>query len=78
MKRTTMYTKEFSDLGILQEAATICYNLLEETEAVPLPYGIELVEKGMSEKEATQEAPRCLRCDHFGYGVFKGGRVEEW
>ena len=38
----------------------------------------ELVEKGMSEKEATQEARRCLRCDHFGYGVFKGGRVEEW
>ena len=38
----------------------------------------ELVEKGMSEKEAIQEAHRCLRCDHFGYGVFKGGRVEEW
>ena len=38
----------------------------------------DLVEKGMTEKEATQEARRCLRCDHFGYGVFKGGRVEEW
>ena len=29
-------------------------------------------------KEANQEAHRCLRCDRFGYGVFKGGRVEEW
>lgn len=38
----------------------------------------EIVEKGMTCKEATQEAHRCLRCDHFGYGVFKGGRVEEW
>lgn len=38
----------------------------------------EMVEKGMNCKEATQEAHRCLRCDHFGYGVFKGGRVEEW
>ena len=52
MKRTTMYTKEFSDLGILQEAATICYNLLEESEAVPLPYGIELVEKGKYNRQA--------------------------
>ena len=38
----------------------------------------EIVETGMTCKEATQEAHRCLRCDHFGYGVFKGGRVEEW
>lgn len=38
----------------------------------------EIVEKGMTCKEATQEARRCLRCDHFGLGVFKGGRVEEW
>ena len=27
----------------------------------------------MTEKEAKQEACRCLRCDHFGYGIFKGG-----
>ena len=41
-----------SFLRILQEAATICYNLLEETEAVPLPYGIELVEKGKYNRQA--------------------------
>ena len=30
------------------------------------------------EKEAKQEASRCLRCDHFGYGIFKGGRETLW
>ena len=29
-------------------------------------------ENCMTEKEAKQEAGRCLRCDHFGYGIFKG------
>lgn len=29
-------------------------------------------------EEAVQEAGRCLRCDHFGLGSFKGGRVEKW
>ncbi len=38
----------------------------------------EICENGMSCKEATQEAMRCLRCDHFGYGVLKGGRVSQW
>ncbi|MEG1619528.1 MAG: NAD(P)-binding protein [Eubacterium sp.] len=36
------------------------------------------VEFGMSCKEADQESSRCLRCDHFGQGVFKGGRVSQW
>lgn len=38
----------------------------------------ELVEFPMSLEEAMQESSRCLRCDHFGLGVFKGGRVEKW
>ena len=38
----------------------------------------KLMECGMTEEEACQEAGRCLRCDHFGYGIFKGGRVEKW
>jgi len=37
-----------------------------------------LVECGMTSEEAAQESRRCLRCDHFGFGVFKGGRVEKW
>jgi len=37
-----------------------------------------LVVEGMSLEEALQESSRCLRCDHFGYGSFKGGRNTEW
>lgn len=36
------------------------------------------IECGMTAEEALQESSRCLRCDHFGYGIFKGGRVEKW
>lgn len=38
----------------------------------------ELMEIVMTEKESCQEAGRCLRCDHFGCGIFKGGRKTEW
>lgn len=38
----------------------------------------DLVSEGMSEEEMHQECGRCLRCDHFGLGVFKGGRIREW
>ena len=37
-----------------------------------------LVKEGMTDEEALQEASRCLRCDHFGFGSFKGGRKTEW
>lgn len=37
--------------------------------------GVELC---MSEKEARQEASRCLRCDHFGFGILEGGRETLW
>ena len=37
-----------------------------------------LLKEGMTPEEAQQEAGRCLRCDHFGYGIFKGGRNTEW
>jgi NADPH-dependent glutamate synthase beta subunit-like oxidoreductase len=36
------------------------------------------IELCMTGEEAAQESGRCLRCDHFGYGVFKGGRTEKW
>ncbi len=38
----------------------------------------KLIECGMTEEEAMQESSRCLRCDKFGFGSFKGGRVEQW
>lgn len=36
------------------------------------------VECCMTDEEALQESRRCLRCDHFGFGVFKGGRTLRW
>ena len=35
-------------------------------------------ENCITEKEAKQEASRCLRCDHFGYGILRGGRDTKW
>ena len=36
------------------------------------------MEHCMTCEEASKESSRCLRCDHFGYGIFKGGRVHKW
>ena len=36
------------------------------------------IECGMTAEEAAQECSRCLRCDHYGYGIFKGGRAAIW
>lgn len=36
------------------------------------------IECGMTDQEADVEASRCLRCDHFGYGIFRGGRKSTW
>lgn len=38
----------------------------------------ELVTCGMTEEEAAQECSRCLRCDHYGFGSFRGGRTQKW
>lgn len=38
----------------------------------------DLIVEGMSRKEADQESERCLRCDYFGFGSFRGGRTGEW
>ena len=38
----------------------------------------EGVENSMTVQECSQEAGRCLGCDHFGFGVFKGGRQIQW
>ena len=51
---------------------------LTEREACERVCDFEGVENCMTEKEAKQEASRCLRCDHFGYGIFKGGREKLW
>ncbi len=49
-----------------------------EREACERKSDFFCIECGMTAEEAFQESSRCLRCDHFGYGNFKGGRVETW
>ena len=51
---------------------------MKEREAGERKRDFDMVECSMTRKEAEQEAGRCLRCDHFGYGNFKGGRTLEW
>ena len=51
---------------------------MKEREPVIRAHDFDLMEIGMTDKEANQEANRCLRCDHFGCGIFKGGRDLEW
>ena len=36
------------------------------------------LKEGMTEEEVLQESSRCLRCDHYGYGNFRGGRMRQW
>lgn len=47
-------------------------------EAAERKNDFEPIEYGFSCEEACQEAGRCLRCDHFGFGAFRGGREEQW
>ena len=49
-----------------------------EREAGQRRCDFEDIECGLTQEGAVTEASRGLRCDHFGYGIFKGGRVEKW
>ena len=49
-----------------------------EREASERKCDFDCMECSMTDEEVAQEAGRCLRCDHFGYGIFKGGRSKEW
>jgi len=51
---------------------------MRERSAADRKDDFELMECAMSCKEAEQESGRCLRCDHFGLGNFKGGRRKSW
>ena len=51
---------------------------MREREASERIYDFDIVENGLTDEEAHQEASRCLRCDHFGFGAFRGGRIEQW
>lgn len=49
-----------------------------ERPASERKHDLDPIEYGMSKEEACQEAGRCLRCDHIGFGALRGGRVEKW
>lgn len=51
---------------------------MTEREACERVCDFEGVELPMTEAECRQEASRCLRCDHFGFGALKGGRSTLW
>lgn len=51
---------------------------MEEKEAAERKADFEAFEHCMTKQEACQEAGRCLRCDRYGYGSFKGGRAAIW
>ena len=68
------------------EVPTPCFNNkpphgrvhLPEREAGERKKDFGCIECDMTEQEAKIESTRCLRCDYFGYGNFKGGRNEKW
>ncbi len=41
-------------------------------------HDFDIMEQGLSDQEACQESDRCLRCDQFGFGGFRGGRTCSW
>ena len=49
---------------------------IEERDPFERMEDFEFVELPMTYEEAMREAGRCLRCDHYGCGVMKGGRGE--
>ncbi len=51
---------------------------LSERESDERKKDFDAIECSMTKQEACQEAGRCLRCDHFGYGNLKGGRAAIW
>lgn len=51
---------------------------IKEREAGERKKDFSCIECEMTCQEAKLESSRCLRCDYFGYGNFKGGRREVW
>ena len=51
---------------------------ISERDASERKTDFTCIECGYTDEEAHKESGRCLRCDHFGYGNFRGGRIEKW
>ena len=51
---------------------------LTEREASERKLDFEDVEQSMTCLQADMESSRCLHCDYFGFGNFRGGRETKW
>ena len=51
---------------------------MRERRAEDRKEDFELMEACLTDEEAGQECSRCLRCDHYGYSRFRGGRTDRW
>ena len=51
---------------------------ISERDACERKTDFSCIECGFTDEEAHKESGRCLRCDHFGFGNFRGGRIEKW
>ena len=51
---------------------------MTERDAAERVNDFDSFENPLTDEQAKQESGRCLRCDHFGYGVFREGRILKW
>ena len=51
---------------------------ITEREAAERRKDFNYIDCPMTREGAEIESSRCLRCDHFGYGSFRGGRDKQW
>jgi NADPH-dependent glutamate synthase beta subunit-like oxidoreductase len=63
-------------VSMLKEACGRC-NMTDRPAAERI-HDFALIENVMTDEQARQECSRCLRCDHYGYGSFRGGRKTAW
>ena len=72
MRKKAGWRGLFACLAITAFVLGGCGKAAGETQAVSMK------EEQPGTDEAAQEAGRCLRCDHYGYGNLKGGRAAIW
>ncbi len=51
---------------------------LTERDAKERKQDFDSIEHEMTDMQAIVESSRCLRCDNFGCGNFRGGRITKW
>ncbi|MGI6212291.1 MAG: NAD(P)-binding protein [Anaerovoracaceae bacterium] len=65
----TAILEDFDPIGRINSKERPAYERIHDTD---------LMELCMTPVEAHQESSRCLRCDYYGFGRFKGGREDQW